>query len=426
VSAAAGALSCADVAIVGAGAAGLATAIFLRRANPARTTTLFDGARRPGAKILVSGGARCNVTNRSVSERDFWGGKPSIVRRVLQAFTAVDAAAWFTRLGVALHEEEDGKLFPDSGRARDVLAALLQEAHAAGVDLLADHRVQDVLRREGRFDIVTTRGVFEAGCVVLAMGGQSLPKSGSDGAGYVLASRLGHSLVPTTPALAPLVLDRTARTAIHRQLSGVSQVVEVSMWIDSRVATRITGSLLWTHFGVSGPAALNASRHWLRARLEGRDARVTLNFCPGRTFDDEDARWVAASASRPRAFVLTVLSEQLPAAVASAMLEPLQIDPHVTLAHLTRDDRRTLARAMVEWSLPVADSRGYVFAEATAGGVPLDEINPSTMESRKCPGLYIVGEMLDVDGRIGGFNFQWAWSSGFVAGRALARQYGSS
>ena len=411
-----------DVAIVGAGAAGLATAIFLRRSNHARSTILLDGARQPGAKILVSGGTRCNVTNRSVAERDFWGGRSSSVRRVLQAFTAEDAAAWFRRLGVALHEEADGKLFPDSGRARDVLAALLREAAAAGVDLRAGHRVLDVMRHGHAFDVVTTRGTFRSRDVVLATGGESLPKTGSDGAGHAFASRLGHSIVPTTPALAPLILDPASEAAIHRQLSGTSQVVEASLWIDGRVATRIAGPLLWTHFGISGPAALNVSRHWLRGRLEKRDTRITLNFLPGRTFEEEDARWVAASASRPRATATTILAEEVPASVAAALLGSLKIDPHVALAHLTRDDRRRLVHAMIEWPLPVIDSRGYTFAEATAGGVSLDEINPTTMESRKCPGLYLVGEMLDVDGRLGGFNFQWAWSSGYVAGLALARR----
>jgi predicted Rossmann fold flavoprotein len=408
-----------DVLIVGAGAAGLATAIFTRRFDPSRSVVLLDGATRPGAKILVSGGSRCNVTNTVVTERDFWGGRSPIVRRVLRAFPAADAAAFFREIGVPLHEEAGGKLFPDSNRSRDVLDALLRESAARGVTLLAGHRVLDIAPHDGGFRVATPRGDFLARAVVVATGGQSLPKTGSDGAGYAMATRLGHRLVPPTPALAPLLLDE--RRSFHRQLSGVSQDVELAVWVDGAIAVRIAGALLWTHFGASGPVALNASRHWLRAALEEKTAAVTVNFCPGESFDTVDARLVRAAAEIPRSAIQTALASIVPASAATVLLRQLGIDGTTTFAHLSRDDRRRLARALVEWPLPVTGSRGYGFAEATAGGVRLDEIDPATMESRVCGGLFLVGEILDVDGRIGGFNFQWAWSTAFVAGRAVAR-----
>ncbi len=407
-----------DVAIVGAGAAGLAAAIFTRRANPTRSVLLLDGAREPGAKILVSGGARCNVTNRVVSERDFWGGRRAIVRRVLRAFTADDAICFFRELGVSLHEETDGKLFPDTNRARDVLTALLRGADSAGVRLLTDHRVLDVQAADDGFSIVATGGTIRCRQVVLATGGQSLPKSGSDGAGFQFAQRLGHTIVPTTPALVPLILDE-ARGSIHRRLSGVSHDVELALWVDCRISMRLGGALLWTHFGISGPVALNASRHWLRAELEHRPVKLTASFCPGETFDSLERLWTAAPSRRPNSSVLTALADHVPAAVASALLDRLRLDAAVELAHLARTNRRALVQALLEWPLAVKGSRGYNHAEATAGGVALDEINPATMESRIRQGLYLIGEMLDVDGRIGGFNFQWAWSTGYVAGRAL-------
>jgi len=420
------------VAIVGAGAAGLATAIFTRRFNRRRSVVLLDGARAPGAKILVSGGSRCNVTNATVTERDFWGGTPSAIRRVLRAFPVGDTIAFFRDIGVTLHEEAGGKLFPDSNRARDVLGALLRESAAVGVRLLSRHRVIDVVRlkpdttklervrtrnQEG-FRIVTERGEMRAAAVVLATGGQALPKSGSDGAGFAMARRLGHSIVPTTPALAPLLLNPA--DAMHSNLSGVSHDAELAVWIDGVVALRLTGSLLWTHFGISGPVALNASRHWLRAQVDRRAAAMTLNFRPGMRFDHVDADWQQRAGANPRISVHNTLAAMLPASVAAALLRATAIDGRVALAHLPRDDRRRLTRALVEFPLPVIGSRGYTYAEATAGGVALTEIDAGTMASRICPGLSCVGEILDVDGRIGGFNFQWAWSSGFVAGRALA------
>jgi predicted Rossmann fold flavoprotein len=405
--------------IAGAGAAGLATAIFARRSNASRSVLLLDGAKQPGAKILVSGGARCNVTNTSVAETDFWGGRRSIVRQILRAFPADRTVAFFATLGVPLHEEADGKLFPDSNRARDVLEALLREAGAAGATLLAGRRVLDVLPSPNGFRIVTAQGEIDAARVVLATGGRSLPKSGSDGAGLEIARRLGHTVVETTPGLTPLLL--AADEGIHRELSGVAQHVELTVWIDGAAAERVPGAMLWTHFGVSGPAALNASRHWLRARVEGRAVTITVNFCGGADFDAIDREWTARAAARPTTSVLHALAAAMPASAAGALLRQLSIDGGCALAHFTRDDRRRLAHALTAWPLQVAGARGYNYAEVTAGGVALPEIDPATMESRVCPGLFLVGEMLDVDGRIGGFNFQWAWASAKVAGTALAR-----
>ena len=407
-----------DIAIVGAGAAGLATAIFTRRLDPSRTVLLLDGAARPGAKILVSGGSRCNVTNVEVTERDFAGGKPAIVRRVLRAFSPAETVAWFASIGVPLHEEAHGKLFPDSNRSRDVLDALLREGHASGVNLQAGTRVNGVTREDGRFRLDTSRGPIDAGIVVLATGGQSLPKTGSDGAGLEMARRLGHTIVPTTPSLVPLTTSDDE--PLHQSLSGVAHDVEVVLWVDGRVARRICGAMLWTHFGISGPAVLDASRYWLRARLEERAARLTVSLSPGESFDAVDARCASLAQSRPRTSVQSVLADMLPASAATAVLQQLNLDPTTPLTNLSRLARRRLSHALVEWPLPVTGSRGYNYAEATAGGVALDEINSGTMASRRCPGLYLVGEMLDVDGRIGGFNFQWAWSSARAAARALA------
>ena len=411
----------AGIAIVGAGAAGLATAIFTRQLAPDRPVVLLDGAARVGAKILVSGGSRCNVTNESVSERDFHGGRPAIVRRVLRHFPVPATVRFFADIGVALHREAGGKLFPDTNRARDVLEALLRTAERVGVELRPATRVTEIRATDGTFVLSSSRGDIHTSTVVLATGGQSLPKSGSDGAGYEMARALGHTIVPTTPALVPLTLA-DGPEAVHQALSGISHDVELTLWVNRGASRRVRGSFLWTHFGISGPVVLDMSRHYLRARLEGHDAALTANLTGGESFEALERRWTALARERPRASIASALAEMLPGAVADIVLNSVAIDRALVLAHLAREERRRLVQALVEWPLAVTGSRGYNYAEATAGGVALDEIDPATMQSRRWPGFYLVGEVLDVDGRIGGFNFQWAWSTARVAAEALARR----
>jgi predicted Rossmann fold flavoprotein len=419
----------ADVLIVGAGAAGLATAIFAARRCPERRIVLLDGAKKPGAKILVSGGGRCNVTNVRVTPDDFFGGSRNSIRNVLRAFTEKQTADFFHEIGVPMHEEQWGKLFPDSNSARTVLEALLAEASRLGVKLLPDRRVVGVAKCTSTgfvVDVVSSdpvsTGPFPCGTLVLATGGKSLPKTGSDGSGYELARSLGHSIVPLSPALAPLVLDGE----FHTPLSGISHEVEVVVRVGSDKPLRICGPMLWTHFGLSGPAILDASRHWHRARLENRAVTMALDFFPGEEFASVEARILDLATKQPNTLIRNALTFLLPTRLVEGVLTTLGLFPQLTMGRLTRDDRRRLVTTLLEFPLKIRDSRGYTYAEATAGGVHLTEIDPATMGSRVCPGLYLVGEILDVDGRIGGFNFQWAWSSGYVAGIGIERAIAAS
>jgi predicted Rossmann fold flavoprotein len=411
-----------DVAIVGAGAAGLATAIFAARRMPGRAIVALDGAKKLGAKILVAGGGRCNVTNERVTAGDFCGGSRNTIKQVLAALPVSRTVEFFRELGVTMHVEEHGKFFPDSNSAKTVLAALIAEAERRGVRLLAGHRVTGITRCDEHFELSTPRGPIAARAVVLATGGRSLPKTGSDGGGYALAQSLGHTLVPTTPGLAPLVLDGD----FHAPLSGIAQDVELTLAIEGDKPIRIRGAMLWTHFGVSGPVVLDASRHWHRATLEGRKVSMSANLLPGCDFATAEKKLIDLAAVQPKTLLPNGLATLIPARAAEAIVARLRIEPRIVMAHLNKDVRRALVHALVECPLPVRDSRGYNFAEVTAGGVPLTEIDPATMASRVCPGLFLVGEILDVDGRIGGFNFQWAWSSGYVAADSLGRIFHKS
>lgn len=414
------------VVVVGGGAAGLAAAIFTARSiteaggrvPAAPGVVVLDGARSLGAKILVSGGARCNVTNARVEAADFWRSGSPFVRQVLRALPVSETIAFFEELGVPLKEEPSGKLFPVTNKARSVLDALLGESRRLGIEIRTSCRVLGLAREGNSFRVETSIGPLLAERVVLATGGESLPKTGSDGFGYALARTLGHTIVPTVPALEPLILGGD----FHSPLSGIAHEAELRISRTGDKTRQLRGSLLWTHFGVSGPLALNASRFVRRAWQEESPAAVSLSFTPDLAPTEVNQRLIEASRAHPHQKVGAALVRDfgLVQAVAARLVER-SLGSDEPLSRLTREGRRTLVEAITALPLNITGGRGYNFAEVTSGGVALEEVNPKTMESRLNPGLHFVGEILDVDGRIGGFNFQWAWSTGKVAGRALAR-----
>ena len=406
----------ADVLVVGAGAAGLFSATWAARtaaaAGRAVDVVAVDGARTLGAKILVAGGGRCNVTHVAVSEADYAGSTPPAIRKVLRRFGVAETVKFFAEAGVALKEEETGKLFPVTDSARTVLDALLREARGAGAAVVHPARVTAIAAEADGFAVTTSAGPIRAAAVVLCTGGRSLPKSGSDGGGYTLAAALGHSLTsPIVPALVPLLLPPGHWITA---LSGLTLPAEVALAAPSgRRLVATTGSTLCTHVGLSGPAILDVSRHWLVARAAEPTVTLAINWLPGTTAEALDRLLVAEQ----RRGALAVLRDRLPDRLARALCDQAGAPP---AGDVPRDARRRLAALVTATPLAVTGDRGFAVAEATAGGVPLAEVKLDTMESRICPGLFLAGEILDVDGRIGGFNFQWAWASGFVAGRAAA------
>lgn len=415
-----------DLCVVGAGAAGLAAGIFAAEQALRPTVLLLDGANAIGAKILVSGGGRCNVTHQAVRPDDFFGTR-HLVRNVLAAFPVQDTVEWFASLGVELKREETGKLFPVTDKARTVLDALTGRCRELGVVLCPGHRVVDIARIDGpeesnrngpvRFLIRHRQGEVLARRVILATGGRSLPRSGSDGFGYELARRLGHRVTPTVPALVALVLDDIC---FHKSLSGLSQEVELQTVVQGRPVDRRTGSLLWTHFGISGPVVMDASRCWSLAREQGLAVEVYGNFLPGRTADQAREWFLARATDHPRRSVVKLLAELVPERFAEAFCHHIGCDPQQASAQVSRGTRGRLLAGLTHFRFPVQRDRGWNFAEVTAGGIPLEEVDFRTMESKFVPGLYVIGELLDCDGRIGGFNFQWAWATGRAAGLAAA------
>ncbi|MGD9790446.1 MAG: NAD(P)/FAD-dependent oxidoreductase [Phycisphaerales bacterium] len=446
----------ADIVVVGAGAAGLFASVWAARTlaaagSGARGGALarviaVDGASKLGAKILVAGGGRCNVTHHSVDESAYAGSTRPAIRKVLRAFSVERTVEFFASRGVELKREETGKLFPTTDRAGDVLHALLGAAREAGVEIRHPWRVGRVVRESG-----DTRGGFgfiieredeaaslRARRVILAMGGKSLPKTGSDGSGFEVARSLGHSITPHTfPALVPMLLEKGDPLT---ELSGITVRAGVTLRAGTgKKLVTFVNSVLFTHFGLSGPGVLDISRYWTATRLGaggavfGNDrpdpeARLEMNLIPDETFESLDALLLRAAETGSDLGVARWLGNEfnIPERLARVLATQTGVEPGARVRSLSREARRAVTRSMTEHPLRVIGDRGYLFAEATAGGVPLSEIDLPTMESRIMPGLHLCGEMCDVDGRIGGFNFQWAWSSGHVAGVGAARGIASA
>ncbi len=400
-----------DSAIIGAGAAGLMAGIFAGRTTPHRRIMIFDGAKKPGAKILVAGGGRCNVTHDVVDSSAYAGASPNAIKKVLRRFDVPQTIAFFREIGVELKREETGKLFPTTDDAHTVLDALMNAARRANVVFRTPYRVQKIEKLTDGFCISGEWGEMQAQSVILATGGKSLPKTGSDGRGYELVKSLGHNLTPRIfPALVPLTLPKDHFIC---GLSGIT--LPTTLDLRSSTGKRLmsfTDSTLCTHFGLSGPSVLDMSRYFIDARYEDFGAALTINWLPDKTMEQVDNEILAAG----RIALLKMLSGDLPERLIRALCTEADLEAGMPADQLTRDKRKALAKLLTQTPLPITGNRGFTYAEVTAGGVPLMEIRLETMESRFCPGLYLCGEICDVDGRIGGYNFQWAWSSGYLAG----------
>lgn len=401
----------ADIVIVGSGAAGLMAGIWAGRTNPHRSIVILDGAQKPGAKILVAGGGRCNVTHDQVDAQAYAGSSRHAIRKVLLRFDVPHTIGFFREIGVDLKREATSKLFPTTDSARTVLNALLGALEQANASLIYPCRVENVQKVGDCFIVAGPWGQMKAAKVVLATGGKSLPKSGSDGHGYWIAQALGHHLTGRIfPALVPLTLPH------DHFICGLSGLT-VMATLDLRSATgkrliSFTDSTLCAHFGLSGPSVLDISRYYIDASLDDPHVALTINWLPGKTPDGFESELQMHS----KASVLKMLCRELPERLVRALCTQAGVAPGTLCDGLSRDQRKRLAGIVTQCPLPITGDRGFNVAEVTAGGIPLSEIHLETMESRVCPGLYLCGEICDVDGRIGGYNFQWAWASGYTAG----------
>ncbi|MCG5484321.1 MAG: NAD(P)/FAD-dependent oxidoreductase [Sinorhizobium meliloti] len=387
-----------DVVIIGAGAAGMMCAI--EAGKRGRRVLVIDHARAPGEKIRISGGGRCNFTNIHASPRNFLSGNPHFCKSALARYRPQDFVALVERHGIDWHEKTLGQLFCDHS-AKDIIRMLMAEMRAAGVQLRLETSIGEVERTASGFRVTTSAGAVDAASLVVASGGKSIPKMGATGLAYRIAEQFGLPVVETRPALVPLTLDQAQLTKLGA-LAGVAADAEARF---GKAAFR--EAVLITHRGLSGPAILQISSYW----REGEE--IVLRLMP-----DIDIASILKGMRRTngRQAVQTALADILPRRLAQFFADEAKLTGRM-LADLSDKAIDALSRSIQAWAVKPAGSEGYRTAEVTLGGVDTRALDSRTMQANEIPGLYFVGECVDVTGWLGGYNFQWAWASGFVAGQ---------
>jgi hypothetical protein len=407
-----------DVIVVGAGAAGLLAGISAGKSGA--KTLVLEKNRKPGVKILMSGGTRCNIThntdNRGIVKA--FGNNGKFLHSPLAAFSVDETIRFFNQAGVATKIEATGKIFPVSNKALDVLDALLNQLKHENATLVLETPVLDIDASEDSFLLKTHLQTFHAKKIILTTGGLSFPGCGTTGDGYKFAMKFGHSIKETQPALAPLKTD--ARW-VH-ELSGVTiPDVGVTACLNEKPMMQDRGSFLFTHFGLSGPVILNVSKA-LNSLSNFKNSSLKLDFLPSVKETDLEAKLQSFASTDGKKLLSVALGELLPRRLLEGLFSQIGFSPERKCAGISKDERKAIVVSIKSKSVNITGTLGYAKAEVTTGGVSLDEVNSKTMESKLKKGLYLAGEILDLDGPIGGFNFQAAWSTGFLAGSQANEQ----
>jgi len=386
-----------DAIILGAGGAGLMCAAVAGQRG--RRVLVIDHADQPGKKILISGGGRCNFTNIEAGADRYLSANPHFAKSALGRYRPADFIALVDRYGIAWHEKTLGQLFCD-GSARQIVAMLLDECQSGDVTIRCGQPVREIDHADGHFTISYGQGAARAPALVIATGGPSIPKMGATGFAYDVARRFGLKVVEPRPALVPLTLG--GEEALFRSLSGVASEV-----VARAGKTAFREAALFTHRGLSGPAILQISSYWRHGESIG------IDFLP-----EQGAGWLReAKRARPRAGLHGVLSSVLPGRLADALAE--RFDVPGELANVPDRTLEAAERRLADWRFHPNGTEGFAKAEVTVGGIATTGLSSQTMEARSVPGLHVIGEAVDVTGWLGGYNFQWAWASGWAAGQAL-------
>lgn len=400
--------------MVGAGAAGLYAAIQI--ADQGLRCVLLERKTKTGAKILMSGGTRCNVTNYNPTVADYASEQPRIVSAILKQYRSDEVIQFFSSIGVEFELEDDGRMYPATHKARTVLEALLGEVHKRNILIMNDTCIEDILCDSNEFTLINETLRLQARSVILASGGLSFPTTGSDGIGLRIVKKLGHRIVETTPSLVPLL---SKEAFLYQELAGVSCRVAMICRSNGKIYKQFVGSMLFTHKGISGPVVLNVSRFWLREKDSTK--QFEIDFFPD--YDDAELQrqFLEESVLPSGYYVKSILEQAMPKKLAHFLMRINGLEADLKSSAMTKQERAKLMCGLKHHAYPVSTSEGYARAEVTAGGVDLTEIEHTSMESKKIPRLFLIGEILDADGRIGGFNFHWAWATAATAAKGVAK-----
>lgn len=395
--------------IIGGGASGLFAAIWAAKRN--KRVTILEHKDRPGKKILATGNGKCNYTNLVQNEECYRSNNTAFASEVLRAFDTDKTVEFFKEIGIYPHER-NGYLYPNSGQASSVLEVLLLEAERLNVKIECNTHVRQV---DKKLRILTEREEYQADRVLLASGGMANPALGSDGSGFAIAKDLGHKIITPLPALVQL----KSREKYFKALAGVRTEAEVSLYSGKKLLAKEKGEVLFADYGISGIPVMQVSRFAARALSEGRDALLVLDFFPSLSKEEIKEILISRLTRNRKETIEQAFLGLLNKKLAYIALKESGILVSLTLDQLRKDQIDQLALRLKEWKIVVSGPNSFEQAQVTAGGVDTLQINPATMESKLVQGLFFAGEVVDVDGTCGGYNLQWAWSSGFVAGSHL-------
>lgn len=405
------------VIIIGGGAAGMLAAIAAGRQGA--SVTLLERNPRVGKKLLTTGNGRCNFTNIHAGVEYYQGKDPGFAGAALTAFSAADAIAFFEEAGIAHKVEEGGKVFPLSDQAASVLDVLRYELSESGIEPVCEVYVQAIRRQKRGFAVEAADGtIFQADRVILAAGGKAMPSTGSDGNGFMLAQKLGHTIVEVFPGLVQLKLDGSC----FKQIDGVKFVGTAEILHKGKSLGKDCGDILFGNYGVSGPPVLQLSRQAAQLLQAQQQVQIKLVLLDRFSRDELSQLMAARFAQRPNKTIEFSLVGLVNKRLIPVLLKAAGIgDSKRPVAELAAAERESLVSLLQDWRFTITGTKSWPCAQVTAGGVAVGEINPDTMESKLVKGLYFAGEIIDIDGQCGGFNLQWAWSSGFLAGQHAAR-----
>ncbi|MEN6461176.1 MAG: NAD(P)/FAD-dependent oxidoreductase [Syntrophomonas sp.] len=404
------------VIVVGGGAAGMMAAISAKRLGV--DVTILERNPRVGKKILATGNGRCNFTNINADITCYHGKNPKFAYSTLSNFTIADTIKFFERLGIQPRVEDFGKVFPMSDQASSILDVLLYELNELGVNTVCDAFVKDITRKNDKFILELENGeVYRGDRVIITTGGKAMPASGSDGQGYDLATKLGHTIIDIFPALVQLMLEGS----FFKRIDGVKFVGTAEIIYNNKSIAKDRGDILFANYGVSGPPILQISRKAGELLYEGKEAYLKITIMD--MMSKEELRKLISkrfqiAARKPVDFSLVgLINKRL---IPVVLMEAGINDVKRTAANLSAKEQEGIIDILTDWRFKIRGTKSWPSAQVTAGGVDTNGIDPNTMESKSIKGLFFAGEIIDIDGQCGGFNLQWAWSSGFIAGQSAA------